>query len=62
MTDEGACWRCRFFVEDPDDGDAGGFCRRFPPVPVFNDGDVMCLIPGVEALEWCGEFKEKEER
>lgn len=54
--DHGACWRCRFFEEDPEDENCGGFCRRYPPVPAYDDGDVLVMVPGVEALDHCGEF------
>lgn len=64
-TDEGgavrkdrACWRCEFFDRDSDETEDGGFCRRFPPESTNNG--VMCLWPGVEYLDWCGEYKEVE--
>lgn len=57
----GACWRCRFFVRDDDEDDEGGFCRRYPPAVVADDDEVMSIIPGVEALDWCGEFEEMED-
>lgn len=59
IDDKGACWRCRFFVRDDDAQDEGGFCQRFPPTCACNDGELLVMWPGVEALDWCGEFSDE---
>lgn len=53
--EHGACWRCRYFDKDPEDPEEGGFCRRYPPQMV---GDYP-FYPGVDYIDWCGEFREE---
>lgn len=54
-----ACWRCRFFDRDSDSDEDGGFCRRYPPVSA--DSGNRCMWPGIEYMDWCGEFEEEDE-
>lgn len=49
---EGRCRDCKFYQI--------GFCHRFPPV--YTSAFKHPGFPRVEELDWCGEFKDKEER
>ena len=62
MTIEnGTCWRCRYFDRDADETDSeAGYCRRYPPTVVLVDGDdAVAAYPGVDIMDWCGEFDEQ---
>ena len=59
MTAHGTCWRCKWFDRDERDADGEGICRRYPPsLAGFEDDAVVETWPGVEFLDWCGEFEE----
>ena len=51
---QSACWRCAYFDRDPGETEEGGYCRRYPPT---TEG-LHAMWPGVEYLDWCGEFEE----
>lgn len=57
LEGHGTCWRCRWFDEDPLDNE-GGICRRRPPVVLSEEEGWAIVWPGVELLDWCGEFEE----
>ena len=55
MSDQ--CLFCRHFVHDGDDQQPDiGFCRRYPPQLVMDDGEPMSAFPLVSEDESCGEF------
>ena len=54
MSDSPACWNCRYFDRDQNCDADGGFCRRFPPQSSNNGTN--CILPGVDFMDWCGEF------
>jgi hypothetical protein len=39
--------------------DAGGECRRKPPVPISNEYGRDNLWPKVAESDWCGEFVDR---
>lgn len=45
------CETCCYFAE--------GKCRRYPPKYIMSQGFVNCENPVVEATNWCGEYKTK---
>ena len=56
-SERGACWRCAWFDRLEGEEADGGFCRRYPPQP-----DMEAIVwPGVGYLDWCGEYREREE-
>ena len=50
---EERCEICYFYDAQ---GDSGGLCRRFPPIP-DTDRATYDKPPLVEANGWCGEYK-----
>ena len=56
---EPRCWNCRYFDRDWSSDDDGGFCRRYPPHGL--DDGVSSVFPGVDYMDWCGEFQPKED-
>ena len=64
MSDNGACWRCRWYEHDEDAENAEtGWCHRYPPQMVVSDGEYPTTgwLPPVTFLEYCGEFEEGED-
>lgn len=57
---EPRCWNCRYFDRVPESDEDGGFCRRYPPQST--DDGTACIWPGVDYMDWCGEFWPKEEK
>lgn len=54
---ERSCVSCRHAnpVAEGSDGEPFVECRRFPPVIVVVDGDLVRLFPTVDADDWCSE-------
>lgn len=44
-----SCESCYFYV--------GGYCQRFPPVVIKDDGKLQGHWPGVGKDDWCGEWR-----
>ncbi|MGE5650955.1 MAG: high-potential iron-sulfur protein [Bacillota bacterium] len=51
------CGSCVFYQADP--GDEAGYCRRFPPVVLPDEGGNSSAYPVVIPDDWCGEFTRK---
>lgn len=56
------------FVNDIKDFDGWGSCHRYPPTNInllpsdMSWEDMLCQqFPKVECIDWCGEFKPREE-
>lgn len=49
------CGGCKFLLLD-NPGDEAGECRRYPPTPVSDEGEHMCICPRMAITDWCGEF------
>lgn len=55
--DPEACGCCRFFLAN--EHDSGGYCRRYPPVPIADEDGLASVGAMTDAFEWCGEFSRK---
>lgn len=53
-ADPQSCASCRFFQQN--DHDDAGYCRRHPPTPIVDEGELACVYPITVATDWCGEF------
>lgn len=61
MSENGACWRCRWYESaECAENDEAGCCHRYPPQMVVSDGDMPTTswFPAVSCMEYCGEFEE----
>ena len=67
--EEPSCKSCSFWMPGPPEQGPTGWCRRFPPRPIWIDSpnmpgpnmkaDVHSFMPAVHADLWCGEYKFK---
>jgi hypothetical protein len=48
------CGNCRWFARISEDT---GLCRRYPPVPIQQNGAISSEFPVVMSESICGEFK-----
>lgn len=55
MKDSPECGNCRFFLAE-DKGDSGE-CRRYPPVPLIDEGEWVTIWPAIDSDDFCGEWK-----
>lgn len=55
--DPETCEHCKHFVGNEDD--QYGYCKRFPPVAVVDEGSQEWSQPVVMESETCGEFKRR---
>lgn len=56
-----ACWRCEFYdrsLSKEELGDDEGICRRYPPSILTDDEEPRVVSIAMDAMDWCGEFKE----
>lgn len=54
------CERCVFWdSQGPSDNDGPkvGWCRRYPPVVIFEGDSFQSKSPLTDTFDWCGEFK-----
>lgn len=52
------CHECIYYMGLRDASAATkGHCRRFPPVPVMDDGRIRSATPKVDPLNTCGEWR-----
>ncbi|OZI17941.1 hypothetical protein CAL19_12735 [Bordetella genomosp. 7] len=49
---ERSCKDCRHFNETA----TWDECRRYPPVAIMDEGDVVFVFPAIKPDEWCGEW------
>jgi hypothetical protein len=64
----GACLFWRIAKNATTTETAVGVCRRWPPVPLFNDGPdylgqrmgLVMRLPQTHSDEWCGEYEASE--
>lgn len=62
MTNEQCCQDCLFFKSAEPGNPAYGRCRRYPPIFTYTEeAGELSEFPEVHSLEWCGEFKARDE-
>lgn len=56
------CLTCRFFDRRDEQEPDEGFCRRYPPVCAWDQGECEAVLmwPAVDGFDWCGEYATDE--
>lgn len=63
MSNDECCKNCRYYLRLNNENYS--LCRRYPPAQTNSSARIRSVLseyPSIVALDWCGEFKEKENK